>query len=165
MALGIDNLLGSSSSGKILHGRVWFPSFQNPPPGVFLFSFYTGALSPFLYPRVDFTFWGAGLSRRPIPRVVGSCWKGAWAWAWACQTPNFVLLCWLLFPWPCPYTHFVPLFGHLVKCRGEGRPRQWLSSAWAADLKINWAWTGLHFLWPHSYSHKLFYKLFYKLLI
>ena len=30
--------------------------------------------------------------------------------------------------------------GHLMKCRGGGRPRQWPSSAWAAVLKINWAW-------------------------
>ena len=47
------------------------------------------------------TFWGAGLSSRPVPRVVGSCWKGVWAWAWVCQTPNSVLLCWLLFFWSC----------------------------------------------------------------
>ena len=59
--------------------------------------------SPFLCPRVDFYFWGAGLSSRPIPRVVGSCWKGVWAWAWVCQTPYSVLLCWLLFfSWPFP---------------------------------------------------------------
>ena len=41
-----------------------------------------------------------------------------------------------------PYAHFAPLFGRFVKCRGGGRPRQWLFSAWAADLKINWAWAG-----------------------
>ena len=78
-----------------------------PPPSSFFhifvcFSFYTGAPSPFLCPRVDFYFWGAGLSSRPIPKVVGSCWKGAWAWAWVCQTLNSVLLCWLLFFWPYP---------------------------------------------------------------
>ena len=110
------------------------PFLGNPPP------FYTGATSSFLCPRVDFTFWGAGLSTRPIPRVVGSCWKGAWAWA--CQTLNYVLLYWLLFSWPYPYTHFVPFFGCLAKCRGGGRPRQWFSLAWAADPKINWAWAG-----------------------
>ena len=73
------------------------------PPFIFVcLAFYTGVPFPFLCPRVDFYFWGAGLSSRPIPKVVGSCWKGAWAWAWVCQTPNSVLLCWLLFPWPCP---------------------------------------------------------------
>ena len=43
-------------------------------------------------------------------------------------------------PYPAPYTQFVPFFGHLVKCQAGGRPRQWLSSAWAVDPKINWAW-------------------------
>ena len=114
------------------------PAWADPPPP----PFYTGAPSFFLCPRVDFTLLGAGLSSRPIPRVVGSCWKGALAWAWACQMPNYVLLYWLPFSWPCPYTHFVPLFGRLMKCRGGDRPRQWFSSAWAADLKINWAWAG-----------------------
>ena len=46
------------------------------------------------------------------------------------------------FPGPTRYTRLAPFFGHLMKCRGGGRPRQWLSSAWAADLKINWAWAG-----------------------
>ena len=31
-----------------------------------------------------------------------------------------------------------------VKCRAGGRPRQRLSSAWAVDLKINWAWARGH---------------------
>ena len=113
-----------------------------PPLSLFVSPFILVFHSPFLCPRVDFYFWGAGLSSRPIPRVVGSCWKGAWAWAWVCQMPNSVLLCWLLFPGPTHYTQLAPFFGLLMKCRGGGRPRQWLSSAWAADLKINWAWAG-----------------------
>ena len=104
------------------------------------FAFYTGVPFPFLCPCVDFYFWDAGLSSRPIPRVVGSCWKGVWAWAWVCQTPNSVLLCWLLFPDLARYTRLAPFFGHLMKCRGGGRPRQWPSSVWATILKINWAW-------------------------
>ena len=90
----------------------------------------------------SFYFLGTVLSSRPIPRVVGSCWKSVWArvWVWACQTSNSVLLCWRFFPLPCPYTQFVLFFGYLVKCRAGGRPRQWLSSAWAVDPKINWAW-------------------------
>ena len=44
----------------------------------------------------------------------------------------------------CPYTQFVPFFGHLVKCRAGGRPRQRLSSAWAVVPKINWAWARGH---------------------
>ena len=46
------------------------------------------------------------------------------------------------FPGPARYTKLASFFGHLMKCRGGGRPRQWLSSAWAADLKINWVWAG-----------------------
>ena len=75
---------------------------QPPLLSLFVSPFIMVFHSPFLCPRVDFYFWGAGLSSRPIPRVVGSCWKGVWAWAWVCQTPNSVLLCWLLFSWPCP---------------------------------------------------------------
>ena len=149
MTWGTGEWFSRSSYGKYYMGGLGFTSqtlySPAPPPTSFVFfSFYTGVPFPFLRPRVNFTFWGAGLSSRPIPRVVGSCWKNAWAWAWACQTPNFVLLCWRLFPLPCPYTQFAPFFGHLVKCRAGGRPRQWLSSAWAADLKINWAWARGH---------------------
>ena len=46
------------------------------------------------------------------------------------------------FPGPARYTRLVPFFGHLMKCRGGGRPRQWPFSAWAVVLKINWAWAG-----------------------
>ena len=44
------------------------------------------------------------------------------------------------FPGLARYIRLVPFFGHLMKCRGGGRPRQWPSSAWAMVLKINWAW-------------------------
>ena len=39
-----------------------------------------------------------------------------------------------------PYPQFFPFFGHLVKCRAGGRPRQWLSSAWALGPNVEWAW-------------------------
>ena len=44
----------------------------------------------------------------------------------------------------CPYTQFAPFFGHLVKCRAGGRPRQWLSSARALDPNAEWAWAANH---------------------
>ena len=147
MTWGTGEWFSRSSYGKYYMGGLGFTSqtLHSPEfhPNFVFFPFYTGVPFPFLRPHVNFTFLRTVLSSRPIPRVVGSCWKSAWArvWVWACQTPNSVLLCWRLFPLPCPYTQFVPFFGHLAKCRVGGRPRQWLSSAWAVDPKINWAWT------------------------
>ena len=116
------------------------------PSNFVFFSFYTGVPFPFLRSRVNFTFWGVGLSSRPIPRVVGGCWKStrAWVWVWACQTQNSVLLCWRFFPLLCPYTQFASFFWHLVKCRAGGHPRQWLSSARALDPNVEWAWAANH---------------------
>ena len=54
------------------------------------------------------------------------------------QIPYYCVGC--FFPGPARYTQFAPFFGHLMKCRGGGRPRQWPSSVWAAVLKIDWAW-------------------------
>ena len=56
------------------------------------------------------------------------------------RIPYYCVDC--FFPGPARYTQLAPFFGHLMKCRGGGRSRQWLSSAWAADLKINWALAG-----------------------
>ena len=133
MTWGTGQWFCPSSYGKILLGQASF-----------LLPLLYWCSNPLFTSTCSFYFLGTVLSSRPIPRVVDGCWKNAWTWVWvwvrACQTPNFVLLCWRLFPLLCPYTYFAPFFGHLVKCRAGGRPRQWPSSAWATDPKINWAW-------------------------
>ena len=157
MTWGIDEWFSPSFYGKYYMGGLGFLPKKKPPPSFVFFSFYTGLPFPFLRPRVNFTFLGTVLSSRPIPRVVGSCWKSAWArvWVWVCQTLNSVLLCCHLFPLPCPSTQFVLFFGHLVKCRAGGRPRQWLSSAWTVDPKINWAWARATISLAPQYIYRL----------
>ena len=61
------------------------------------------------------------------------------------------------FPSTARYTRLVSFFGHLMKCRGGGRPRQWPSSAWAAVFKINWAWAEATLsLAPHLQNSMMF---------
>ena len=110
---------------------------------------------PFLCPRVDFTFGVQACPVDPYLEWLGVAGKahGHGHGPVRRRIPYYCVDC--FFPGPTRYTQFAPFFGHLMKCRGGGRPRQWLSSACAADLKINWAWAGLHFLWPHSNQIKI----------
>ena len=66
------------------------------------------------------------------------------------------------FPGPARYTQLASFFGHLMKCRGGGRPRQWLSSAWATDFKINWAWAETTFSLAPQLQSQIILQHFYK---
>ena len=97
---------------------------------------------PFLCPRVDFTFGVQACPVDPYLEWLGVAGKahGHGHGSVRRRIPYYCVGC--FFPGSAYYTQLAPFFGHLMKCRGGGRPRQWLSSAWAADLKINWAWAG-----------------------
>ena len=96
--------------------------------------------SPFLCPRVDFTFGVQACPVDPYLEWLGVAGKAYGHGFVRRRIPYYCVGC--FFPGPARYTQLAPFFGHLMKCRGGGRPQQWLSSAWAVDLKVNWAWAG-----------------------
>ena len=113
-----------------------------PLQSFIFFYFYTGVPSPFLCPRVDFTF---GMQACPVDPYLE--WLGVAGKAHGHghgpvrrRIPYYCVGC--FFPGPARYTQFAPFFGHLMKCRGVCHPWQGPSSAWAANLKINWAQVG-----------------------
>ena len=97
---------------------------------------------PLLRPRVNFTFWEQSCPIDPYLEWLGVAGKvqGQGLEHGLVRRRTQCYCVGGFSPYPAPYTQFVPFFGHLVKCRAGGRPRQWLSSAWAVDPKINWAW-------------------------
>ena len=113
--------------------------FGGQPPYPCLFRLLYWCSIPLLRPRVNFTFWEQSCPIDPYLEWLGVAGKAHG------QGLEYGLVrrrtqCYCVggfFPYPAPYTQFVPFFGHLVKCRARGRPRQWLSSAWAVDPKIN----------------------------
>ena len=117
---------------------LWLPA----PPHIFVcFAFYTGVPFPFCVHVLTLLFWEQSCPIDPYLEWLGVAEKAHG------QGLEYGLVkrrtqCYCVggfFPYPASYTQFVPFFGHLVKCRSGGCPRQWLSSAWAVDPKINWA--------------------------
>ena len=102
------------------------PFFPRVPPLRALFSspFILVFYSPFLCPRVDFTFGVQACPVDPYLEWLGVAGKahGHGHGPVRRRIPYYCVGC--FFPGPARYTQFAPFFGHLMKCRGGGRPRQ-----------------------------------------
>ena len=118
------------------------PSSGQPPHIFVCFAFYTGVPFPFCVHVLTLLFWEQSCPIDSYLEWLGVAGKahGQGLEYGLVRRPTQCYCVDSFFPYPVPYTQFVPFFGHLVKCQAGGRPRQWLSSAWAVDPKINWAW-------------------------